>query len=263
MKKRSLFAAVAMLIVSAIVLTSSTYAWFSAAGSAATVEKVICSVNGRDQGNVQVANAQKSSWVTTLTASSAGTGNTNMSPVSYDPLNGNGARTISYNGEKFSAGTAAESGSMVEYTWYVRAISGYDGKKIYITTSFDAGSEGVMYGAVKVGDDGNWNVFGAAAGYTYLGTVTAANDDGSTATVVDSTDTGITSGQALGQVYDSTNINSSSVTYSIPAATVAANTTNGIPVYVKVWAEGQSANCHGTVNNQGAGFEFTNIHLDV
>jgi len=37
MKKRSLFAAVAMLIVSAIVLTSATYAWFATGGSAVKV----------------------------------------------------------------------------------------------------------------------------------------------------------------------------------------------------------------------------------
>lgn len=39
MKKRSLFAAVAMLIVSALVLTSATYAWFNVGGGASVVEQ--------------------------------------------------------------------------------------------------------------------------------------------------------------------------------------------------------------------------------
>ena len=39
MKKRSLFAAVAMLIVSALVLTSATYAWFNVGGDAQIIEQ--------------------------------------------------------------------------------------------------------------------------------------------------------------------------------------------------------------------------------
>lgn len=39
MKKRSLFAAVAMLIVSAMVLTSATYAWFNVGGDAKIIEQ--------------------------------------------------------------------------------------------------------------------------------------------------------------------------------------------------------------------------------
>lgn len=39
MKKRSLFAAVAMLIVSALVLTSATYAWFNVGGGAQVIEQ--------------------------------------------------------------------------------------------------------------------------------------------------------------------------------------------------------------------------------
>lgn len=62
MKKRSLFAAVAMLIVSAIVLTSATYAWFATGGAATQV--------GTITGNV----AQASAGIRLRTQSSSGSG---------------------------------------------------------------------------------------------------------------------------------------------------------------------------------------------
>lgn len=52
MKKRSLFAAVAMLLVSAIVLTSATYAWF-ASNDSASVAGIKASVTNTD-GNLRV-----------------------------------------------------------------------------------------------------------------------------------------------------------------------------------------------------------------
>jgi len=62
MKKRSLFAAVAMLIVSAIVLTSATYAWFATGGAATQV--------GTITGKV----AQASAGIRLRTESSSGSG---------------------------------------------------------------------------------------------------------------------------------------------------------------------------------------------
>ncbi len=53
MKKRSLFAAVAMLLVSAVVLTSATYAWF-AAGSKADIDQIKAKVTAGD-GTLQIA----------------------------------------------------------------------------------------------------------------------------------------------------------------------------------------------------------------
>ncbi|MBQ2812726.1 MAG: hypothetical protein IJE63_05680, partial [Clostridia bacterium] len=53
MKKRSLVAALAMLMVSAIVLTSSTYAWF-ATGKTAKVSNVSATV-GNSDGNILVS----------------------------------------------------------------------------------------------------------------------------------------------------------------------------------------------------------------
>ena len=56
MKKRSLVAAIAMLMVSAIVLTSSTYAWF-ATSSAAAVDKFSATVtNNSGSLTVQAVN---------------------------------------------------------------------------------------------------------------------------------------------------------------------------------------------------------------
>jgi hypothetical protein len=61
MKKRSLIASIAMLLVSAIVLSTSTYAWFSA-GAAVSVEKITASVQNTD-GSLQVsATGAADSW---------------------------------------------------------------------------------------------------------------------------------------------------------------------------------------------------------
>ena len=75
MKKRSLVAAIAMLIVSAIVLTSSTYAWF-ASNSAANVETISANVANND-GSLQIMATEAA--VTGSTVSSAAAENTKPS----------------------------------------------------------------------------------------------------------------------------------------------------------------------------------------
>lgn len=67
MKKRSLFAAVAMLIVSAVVLTSATYAWF-ASGSKADIETIGAQITNSD-GTLLIAtipSGNDANWGVTL-----------------------------------------------------------------------------------------------------------------------------------------------------------------------------------------------------
>ena len=65
MKKRSLFAAVAMLIVSAIVLTSATYAWF-ATGGPASISTISGKVATVSSGVLLGVNANDRKWGDTL-----------------------------------------------------------------------------------------------------------------------------------------------------------------------------------------------------
>jgi len=65
MKKRSLIASIAMLLVSAIVLSTSTYAWFSA-GAAVSVEKITASVQKTDGSILISATGAENTWGYTL-----------------------------------------------------------------------------------------------------------------------------------------------------------------------------------------------------
>lgn len=80
MKKRSLFAAVAMLIVSAILLTSATYAWF-ATGGPATISTITGKVAEAGAGitlrTVPTSGAGATGWVTTLDYASLAKDQTN------------------------------------------------------------------------------------------------------------------------------------------------------------------------------------------
>jgi len=64
MKKRSVLSAVAMLLVSAIVLTSATYAWF-ASGSSASVTTVTATVSNSD-GTLLISADGGTTWKTTV-----------------------------------------------------------------------------------------------------------------------------------------------------------------------------------------------------
>ncbi len=66
MKKRSLFAAVAMLIVSAIVMTSATYAWFAVGGNA-TISAMTGNVAKSKSGVMLQTLASNAEWKNQLT----------------------------------------------------------------------------------------------------------------------------------------------------------------------------------------------------
>ena len=125
MKKRSLFAAVAMLIVSAVVLTSATYAWF-ASGTEVTVSTVSADVSNSD-GSIKIS-ADGSNWKTTLANADLQAVASNIlpaafTPVSIQPSNLNVVAGSITDGA-FAAGSTAMRQSMVTTMALVVVSSG-------------------------------------------------------------------------------------------------------------------------------------------
>lgn len=155
MKKRSLFAAVAMLIVSAIVLTSATYAWFAASTSAATVAKFTASVSADDgsllvqsTGDFAVKDGSGNDLPYAKSISSANYHGlcTDLTPVSFDFTGASGSgmaryygtRTgpikLAYDGATFSnGGTAVVNGSQDTGT----QATSWDGTGDYLQYNFN------------------------------------------------------------------------------------------------------------------------------
>lgn len=104
MKKRSLFAAIAMLVVSAIVLTSATFAWFSMGDSVSVTQFTV----GVAEADGLMISADNSSWGTSVALSTIYTAN-NYKNIVYNsgdlmfPVSGTGDP----NGTWFSGYSAA------------------------------------------------------------------------------------------------------------------------------------------------------------
>jgi hypothetical protein len=248
MKKRSLFAAVVMLVVSAIVLTSSTYAWF-ASGSTASVGQILTTVQNSDGSLVVSANG--TDWKTALTYQDFSglfeTGN-ELYPVDVTPGTDPTIRSCAYDGETFTAGAANANGAKyLDYTWQFKS-NNFD-KTIELTPTFAAGSLGsFVYGLIIV--DGHYYVFSSASGDQYF-PISEAN---TTATEAAPADGVIQSAEVVTGAISSTPVTASTLTNGKISVAATANT----PVSVRclVWAEGQDAGCAGACQQTGAGFNF-------
>ena len=249
MKKRSLVAAVAMLIVSALVLTTATYAWF-AAGSAATVGSIATTVSNSDGSLLVSSTNTEGSWKTALTYADFDglfeTGNT-LYPVSVTPSADPAFVGCSYDGYTFEAGEAAAKGAKyLDYTWYFKSAN--QDKSVVLTPGFTTGTGSqFVYGLLIVNN--NYYVFGANGdSYTPIKEINTKATEGQTTqnAIIDAAE--VTQG-ALAD---------SAVTVNAPGTiTVAATADTSYSVRCIVWAEGQDAGCAGSVSNVGAGFSFS------
>lgn len=102
MKKRSLFAAVAMLIVSAIVLTSATYAWFATGGSTSIntiTGKVAEASAGIRLRTIPTTGAAATGWVNSL----------DYAKLAKDTTNNHFATNYTTTGDMTTSGWAFEN----------------------------------------------------------------------------------------------------------------------------------------------------------
>lgn len=249
MKKRSLISAVAMLIVSAIVLTSATYAWF-ATGSNAYVETISATITNSD-GSILLSADGGTNWLSTIGqgnfTAATGTFSSAYAPVSVTVAPSPVVVGGQLDGSNFQA-VAATAGN--EYTEFTYKLKTTVDATVTCAPSF---STAVAYGYALVIVNGQTYLYGSDSTRTYNPIATAA--DLSTVVGVDSNnnyimDNGDSACPTLGSTTQPTN-----------PGTITIDTTANNPVDIKVlvWAEGQDAACHGTVNAQeiAIGFSFT------
>lgn len=271
MKKRSLFAAVAMLIVSAIVLTSATYAWF-ASGQTATVSTINAKVTNGD-GTLEIAavpSGTNMKWTNVLaisdfptdtnvgvpgTSGTVANDATTLQPMSFDiatstssmmtgAISQDSTDATKYN---FASGTGAPSGGYIKMTVYVRVTKACT---VEITPTLTCAKAFVL-GAVTTGDPTatpstySYQVVNGAGSATYtpvVGASKTAVDDTTKNGIVDAAED--TNGDILAN-------HDVSVSSTKVRLTFGTNETTADNVYKQVdlfvWAEGQEPSCTGAV----------------
>lgn len=263
MKKRSLVAALAMLVVSAIVLTSSTYAWF-ATSSAAAVDKFSATVtNNSGSLTVQaINNGTPGAKKTTLTSNDFTGLTTVLQPVSLYIDGGVKVNKVAYDAAKFDTFTAATKNA--EYLYYEFNAEYINGGKadatINMTPTFTADAAGkFLYGLLEVtaGGTTTYYFFDTASGsyvpVKALSTGLVKDTNGNN--IIDGEDEGYSAADMAANVASVATQAVSGDALNLFAAPAGATTTANIKVYV--WAEGQDPECSGIVNSASAGFNFT------
>lgn len=263
MKKRSLVAAIAMLIVSAIVLTSSTYAWF-ATNSGATVGQISASVANND-GSLQIKASESAAagatWKTGLVSTDFTGLPSAFNPVSMAMVSGAPSfYSVNYDGTMFKASgsdTASVNVDYMKYGFDVQYINASaDQPNIRITPTWSDTSD-FCYALVKVasGSTTTFYMFQSAGSYVPVtglnGDITDTKGSGASVDIIDSADVGFANA-ATGNYASVTSINSGD---NIDIQALASDTTS-IDVDVYIWAEGQDAQCSGTTASGSATLSF-------
>jgi len=287
MKRRSIFAAVAMLVVSAIVLSSATYAWFAANNSASVtqIEATVTNATGNLTLQATGTNAKDTSEklalsntdyylssvaadVTAANAAGKTTVLTSLTPVSLSCSAAGAISTykVGYDATYFTAGGAgSENVDYMAYSFNVKYANSDTAKSIKMTPTWSGSA--FTYGIVQVTVDGTTTnyFYGGSSGdlsdsdattpYEPVASVTAASiTDSAPKTIIDATDTGYSAA-------DMTDLEAGGLVEGPTAATeIFAVTAGGgaktATVKVIVWAEGQDAQCNGDLGTNTSYFTF-------
>lgn len=260
MKKRSLVAAVAMLIVSAIVLTSSTYAWF-ATGNTATVAGLSASV-GNDSSSISIS-ANGTTFLPTLSSADILAANANAIPTALIPV------SLSYadNSVSFITGAIAQNetddailggkmiftaaqandntGKYMKFNVHVRASADCT---VNVTANMGSAVYDFVYAAITDGTNIKYFNLTTGRSYTPVNSVVDGidvNNDGIMQADVDKLMNGSSSYNALG----------SSITAANEALSLSFVTETGATspadkqLTVYVWAEGNDEHCAGPISS--------------
>lgn len=250
MKKRSLVAALAMLVVSAIVLTSSTYAWF-ATNNVANVETFSADV-GNSAGSVYIsATGQANSWKSTLkSADFEGIVGT-LVPVTYDKTGDKFYGGTFGESQKFTLSTTANTGYYTAFDVYVYAEAA--GTVTITPTLTETTKVPYVYASVKSDAD---QVILGTSGDSYFPVLPIDPNSAATATdnidqngIIDSAEAAAGINCKLGTEVEVSN--STSISIDLEAG---ENAKQKITVYI--WAEGQDSHCVGT-NSGNPAFNLT------
>lgn len=262
MKKRSLVAALAMLVVSAIVLTSSTYAWF-ATSSAATVDKISATVtNNKGALTVQATgtNAANNTKKTTLSSNDYKNLATYLQPVTLYIDSAVNVNKVDYDASAFSNFAAATKNT--EYLYYEfnaeYVNGGENAATVVITPEFTTEAQ-FCYGllAVTLDSTTTYYVYDAAGGsYVPLKALSSTvSDDGNVANIVDEGDTNYSAADMADVITTKATSKTSGDQFELMS--VDAGTTKTAHIAVYVWAEGQDQQCSGIVSSAASSFNFS------
>lgn len=257
MKKRSLVSAIAMLVVSAIVLTSATFAWFSSASTASitTMTSKVSNANGSISISADNSNFKNELTRTDFSAVSANklcAEEGSLAPIS---LNGANWQVVggAINGGKFT-GAAAADGTYYKFTVYVKSAA--QGKVDVAFTGTGSTPGFIFYGMheTTAGATKNEVITNASGTDSYLPVTNnnGAADDSNGDDIISTTEAAAGS-VVLGETVSTT----SSGVLTLDFSSSAANAVKSIEVVV--WAEGQEASCTGAVasTNVPFGLSFT------
>ena len=276
MKKRSLVAALAMLVVSAIVLTSSTYAWFAVSDSAevTTISAQVTNASGALTLKAKY-NAKEGAVEKTVLMDSDFNLVTNLSPVSMY-LNNQGVASayfLNYEGSTFLPGGVAtgkygETNALYQhYSFDVNFVNGSAdaAETITMKPNFNSANN-YCYGLVIVSQDGvsskETRYLFTPDGATYApvtglsGNVEDSNQAENCSYVIDSGDKNYANAAMPTDMASNYTIGANDTAVDI--MTVAGGEQGKVTVEVIIWAEGQDPQCvTGAVTGAASfGFEF-------
>lgn len=243
-RRRALLSAVAMLIVSAVTLSSATYAWFSS-GNAVGVDQIQASVSNSDGSILISATGVGDTWKTQLTLADLQSNASNLLPTTLVPVSATLSKDQFIGGgitdATFTA-TGLTTAGYVKYTVYVKATVAMN---VNITPLFNS-SVAFVYGGVKQ-DTTNLILNGSTRSYYPIDNPALAGViDANTNDIVDASE--VPAG-SLGSVQTATQ-----ATDDIPLAMAAEQI---YPITVYIWAEGQDAACRGTVPPSSSSMTLT------
>ena len=265
MKKRSLVAALAMLMVSAIVLTSSTYAWF-ATSNKAQVTGVQASVENADGSILISATGDEGTFATSVNYADFKDKTGNVTPDAFTPVSYNPAGDTWIRGSISQGENADDTATYGKLVFKPQIANGgeYIKIKVYMkaTAACTVNVSGTMNSAYNfiyaaIHDDStasNYKVFAnGERSYTPVISATEGIDKNadSIMTADDTNTDGSTSytGLAGAPVNAKATGNDLSVTFTAEEAT--AGTVKTVTVYV--WAEGNDPACAGSLKSETCG----------
>jgi hypothetical protein len=244
-KKRALLSAIAMLIVSAVVLSSATFAWFIA-GTTASVTGIQATVSSGS--SVQVSAQASTGFSNTVDMATLALQVGNSFPLALTavdtgltPADGNfflGNLTNAYAFTSSAIPGANIGDYLVKFTVYVRCSTA--GNVTLSGSSFATSGNSMVYGATQIDGTGPVKVYAAdnsTLGYNGFSSVTAGNDTDHNGIISNSEKT---SGTALNTIVPLGNINTLTIPFS---GTV--DETHSLTIFM--WLEGQDAQTAGSV----------------
>lgn len=244
-KKRAVLSAVAMLIVSAIALSSATYAWFSS-GNAVGVDQIQATVSNSDGSILISATGAAETWKTQLSLTDLQSNASNRLPATLVPVSVTMGTTPQIIGGSITDATFSATGlttaGFIEYTVYIKATTATN---VNITPLF-ASSVAFVYGGVVQGS--NVLLLNANDGRSYrpIDNTTLTAVDTNTNDIIDPSE--VVAGD-LGDLQTATQA-TDDIALSMTAEQI-------YPIKVLVWAEGQDAACRGIVPPSSSSMTLT------